>query len=104
MEQLTVPAKIQCPVHGQQLPAPPLGMQGPTTGTAPTSPIQHMNSALSPLGSPGHQPAEQPELARSILIHDNSQRERDRTEQERPNGEGQVEHLILGIAGRPFVL
>lgn len=34
MEQLMVLAKIQRPVHSQQLPAPSLGMLGPTTRTA----------------------------------------------------------------------
>lgn len=71
---------------------------------------QHPNSTHPPRITceftlcPGHQPAKQPQLARAVLIHDNAQGQRDGTEQEGANGEGQVQHLILRVARGPFVL
>lgn len=54
--------------------------------------------------SPAHPPAQQAQLAGAVLVHDNSQGQRDGTEQEGADGEGQVQHFVLGVAGRPFVL
>lgn len=78
-----------------------------TTGRAPKQhPSAPHSVGIHPSahpGDPGHPPAQQPQLARPVLVHDNSQGQRDGTEQEGPDGEGQVQHFILGVAGRPFV-
>lgn len=63
-----------------------------------------MNSPLSPPWCPGHRPAQQPQLARAVLVHDDAQGQRDGTEQEGADGEGQVQHLVLGVARWPLVL
>lgn len=101
MEQSTVLAEITpellcCPV---QIPAPSLRYFPRLQGAHSTQP----GWELSP-PSPAHPPAQQPQLAGAVLVHDNSQGQSDGTEQEGANGEGQVQHFILGVAGRPFVL
>lgn len=48
-------------------------------------------------------PAQQTELARPVLVHDDPQREGDGREQEGANREGQVQHLVLFFADQPAI-
>ena len=72
-------------------------------------PLQWGIVAQSPLcppcppASPQNWPAQQPELPRAILVHDDAQGQGDGTEQEGAHGEGQVQHLILGLAAEPAI-
>lgn len=44
---------------------------------------------------PSVSPADEPQWAWPVLVHQEAQRQRGRTEQERANGEAQIEHLFL---------
>lgn len=48
-------------------------------------------------------PAEQPELAWAILVHDNAQGQGDGTEEEGTHSKGQVQHLILVLTDGPAI-
>lgn len=48
-------------------------------------------------------PAQQTQLARPVLVHDDAQRQRDGREQEGADGERQVQHLVLVLADQPAV-
>lgn len=54
-------------------------------------------------GSPAASPAQQTQLARPVLVHDDAQRQRDGRQQEGADGEGQVQHLVLVLADQPAV-
>lgn len=48
-------------------------------------------------------PAQQPKLPRAVFVHDDAHGQGDCRQQEGAHGEGQVQHLILGLADGPAV-
>lgn len=51
----------------------------------------------------GQLPAQQPQLPRAVLVHDDAHWQRDGRQQEGSNGEGQVQPLVLVFADGPAV-